>query len=327
VVVSFAPEDPVTVLLVGVRDEFADRPWRPPAAHWPDLPVIGGLDLQAGGTWLAVNAAARRAACVLNGRGGPPVPAGRRRSRGDLPLRAASGGLDGVQKLLSEHATLERYDGFHLVVAEPRSVTVLSWDGADLTSTGLQPGTHLYTNAGHAYPASGPRASGGAASGGAPSGGAAAGAAAAAAGAARAAYFGPRFAARRPSGDPRRPLADAWGGWLDLAAGDGLAVTDSRALIVSRRLADGRVWGSSSVSLVALAGDGPAGAADGAADGAVNGVRYDFRTVPADTVPVDTVPADTVPADTVPADTVPADTVPADTVVAAGSSAWRTVLP
>jgi Transport and Golgi organisation 2 len=287
VVVSFAPGKPAPVLLVGVRDEFAARPWRPPGRHWPDLPVTGGLDVQAGGTWLAVNDSVPRAACILNGWGGALVPPGRRRSRGDLPLRAAAGGLDAVQKLLSERATLERYDAFHLVVAEPSSVTVLSWDGATLTRTGPGLGTHLYTNAGHAYPAAQ------ASSGGAPPprpvpadrGHREP----------RAGYFGPRFAARRPSGDPRRSLAGAWDGWLDLVAGDGLDATDPRALIVRRELPDGRVWGSSSVSLVSLA------------PGGGDPVRYDFRALPGGTVPGDAVPGDAVPG--------------------AAGFAWRTVLP
>ncbi len=260
-VVSFAPDNPVPVLLVGVRDEFADRSWRPPGRHWPDLPVTGGLDLLAGGTWLAVNPSAPRAACVLNGWGGEPVPAARRRSRGDLPLHAASDGIDAVQKLLGQRAELERYDALHLVVAEASNVTVLSWDGTELASSTVPPGTHLYTNAGHAYPA--PAADG-----------AAAAAAASAAGdrghrEPRAAYFGPLFAARRPPGDPRLSRAAAWGGWLDLVSGDGLPATDPRALIVRRELPDGRIWGSSSVSLVSLARAGAEAA------------RYDFAAVPA----------------------------------------------
>lgn len=304
--VSFAPEEPAPVLLVGVRDEFADRPWRPPGRHWPDLPVTGGLDLQAGGTWLAVNASAPRVACVLNGWGGPagpggpasgaaPVqpPAARRRSRGDLPLRAASDGLDAVRKLLAERETLERYDAFHLIVAEPSSVAVLSWDGAGLASTAPGPGTHLYTNAGHAYP---PQAAPGQATA-----GRSPGRSQAATGSRpvpadrgrrepRAAYFGPRFAAQRPSGDPRLSLAGAWDGWLDLVDRGGLDATDPRALVVRRELPDGRIWGSSSVSLVSLVGGGR------------EAVRYDFRALPVGTPPGGTVPA-------------------------AADFAWRTILP
>src|SRR5512146_885783 len=52
VVVSLDPGNPVPLLLLGIRDEFTGRPWRPPARHWPGSPLIGGRDEEAGGTWL-----------------------------------------------------------------------------------------------------------------------------------------------------------------------------------------------------------------------------------------------------------------------------------
>ena len=60
-------------------------------------------------------------------------------------------------------------------------------------------------------------------------------------------------------------MAAAWGEWLTLAAGDGLDPGDPRAIIASRNLPDGRVWGSGSVTLVGLAADG---------------LRYDFQPHP-----------------------------------------------
>src|SRR5690606_17962571 len=90
-IISVDPASPVPVLLVGVRDEFVSRPWEPPGRHWPARPaLVGGRDLLAGGTWLAVDPGAPRAGVVLNGRG-RAAPEDRRVSRGDLPLRAASG--------------------------------------------------------------------------------------------------------------------------------------------------------------------------------------------------------------------------------------------
>ena len=52
-----------------------------------------------------------------------------------------------------------------------------------------------------------------------------------------------------------------------VAGGDGLPNTDPAAIIARRELPDGRLWGTTSVSLVAL---GPAG------------LRYDFQPIPAD---------------------------------------------
>jgi hypothetical protein len=88
---------------------------------------------------------------------------------------------------------------------------------------------------------------------------------------ARLEYFRPRFlAAARPFSSPRT----AWEPWLDLVEGDHLDTADPRALILRREVADGVVWASTSVSLVALGRDG---------------VRFDFSGRPGQAafVPVD----------------------------------------
>lgn len=50
------------LLLAGNRDEFHARP-SAALARWDDLPIIGGRDLEAGGTWLGVTDAGR--CCVV----------------------------------------------------------------------------------------------------------------------------------------------------------------------------------------------------------------------------------------------------------------------
>ncbi|MGR6917302.1 NRDE family protein [[Actinomadura] parvosata] len=128
--------------LMGVRDEYADRPWEGPGEHWPEYPgVIGGRDLKAGGTWLAVHPAARRAAALLNG---PGKPADERTkvSRGDLALRAAFTGE------LPAETGLTVYDPFHLVLAGLTRIQVLSWDGARATVQDLPQGTSMVVNTG-----------------------------------------------------------------------------------------------------------------------------------------------------------------------------------
>lgn len=243
VVVSLAPDDPVPLLLLGVRDEFTGRPWRPPARHWAGSPLIGGLDEQAGGTWLAVHPGVPRVGCILNGRG-EFAPPDCRRSRGELPLRAATEGPQALKELYAGPEALVGFDPFYLVCADTARVLMLSWNGRDHGLTGLGPGTHMLTNAGHVYPAAGDTP-----------------------GDAKAARFGPKFAASRPPGDPAATIADAWGDWLPLAAGGGLAATEPGAILVRHELPDGRIYGSTSISLVALAGDGR--------------LRYDFQPTPA----------------------------------------------
>jgi hypothetical protein len=234
------------LLLAGVRDELTGRAWQPPARHWPEYPELtGGLDLLAGGTWLAVAPGAARVACVLNGRG-QPAPAASRRSRGVLPLLAAEGKppRDG----------LAGFDPFHLLTGEPGRASLASWDGERLTERELPAGLHMVVNSGLAsdlLAASGPGPVAGREHE-----------------MARLGYFLPRLrAAALPQPRPGVPVAAAWGGWLPLLTGDGLATDDPRALIVWRDLGDGRIYGTTSISLVALS----AGA-----------VRYDFTGHPGD---------------------------------------------
>jgi hypothetical protein len=266
-VVSLEPGERVPLRLLGIRDEMAARPWRPPARHWPGSPLIGGIDEQAGGTWLAVHPPDRagrapRVACLLNGRGPFADPAGRR-SRGELPLRAAAEGAGFLRQLAADPDALTAYDPFHLICATPDAVTALSWPGQyppggrppagdeaapdkPVAVRELGPGTHLYTNEGHAYPvepgdpANEPKAR----------------------------HFAEKFAAARPSADPALPVAQAWGDWLTLAAGDGLDPADPAAIIVRHVLPDGTVHGTGSVSLVALS---------------ATGIRYDFQPHPGST--------------------------------------------
>jgi len=270
------------LVLLGVRDELVGRPWRPPARHWPGSPLIGGIDEQAGGTWLAVrpdiprvgsarlpgtspsgstrshtgagawkvtptggSSTGPRVACLLNGRGTQADPA-RRRSRGELPLRAANDGAGALKELADDPVALRAYDPFYLVCAVSDAATLLSWDGTSASTRDLAPGTHLLTNAGHAYPPDPTHPDDPAAE-------------------PKALHFAPKFAASRPSADPALPVTEAWGGWLTLARGDNRDLADPGAIIARRDLADGQVWGTTSVTLVGLAPDA---------------IRYDFQASP-----------------------------------------------
>lgn len=253
-----------SLLLAGVRDELAGRAWQPPARHWPEHPgLTGGLDLLAGGTWLAVAPAAGRVACVLNGRGAAAPPLSRR-SRGMLCLQAAAEGKP-------DQVALAEFDPFHLVIGEAGTVTVWSWDGDSLAERELSAGLHLMVNSGlrsQRTPA-GPAPSRGDDPAGTQQGGlrpAVPRIADSAPELPRVEYFLPRLAATpRPRPRPGEPVAAAWGDWLPLLDGDGIRPDDPRALLVRRELPDGRIWGTTSVSAVAIGPDG---------------VRYDFNPEP-----------------------------------------------
>src|SRR5262252_5135340 len=139
VVLSIEPGQPV--LVTGVRDELTDRAWIPPGRHWQQYQgLIGGQDMQAGGTWLAVSPADLRVACVLNAIG-RPAPSASRRSRGVLPLIAAAG-----QSL--DRGMLADLDPFLLVVAEPGRALVRAWDGRSVAERPLPAGLHMVVNSG-----------------------------------------------------------------------------------------------------------------------------------------------------------------------------------
>jgi hypothetical protein len=220
---------------------------------------VGGRDEQAGGTWLAVHPQIPRVACVLNGRGAQAPPQARH-SRGELPLRAAAEGQQALRDLRDQLSTLASYDPFLLICADLSSALMLTWDGTRAALENFKPDqTHVITNVGHTYPPAPERVperipeQAPELTPGHPD--------------AKAGHFGAKFAAHRPDADPAATIKDAWGDWLTLADGDGLSETDPAAIVVRHELPDGRVYGTTSVSLVAL---GP------------HALRYDFQTVPAD---------------------------------------------
>jgi uncharacterized protein with NRDE domain len=97
------------------RDERLDRPWDPPALLVPAPPVLGGRDVQGGGSWLATNLAAPFVAAVTNARLG--APAGER-SRGQLVLDAAMQESLPEAVALLEELDLARYGPFNLLLAD-----------------------------------------------------------------------------------------------------------------------------------------------------------------------------------------------------------------
>ena len=196
--------DPGSLTLAAVRDEFADRPWDPPAAHWESSPgIIGGRDRQAGGTWLAVSPGTRSVAALLNGVRLPPLATGARPTRGTLVLSALEGTLGD---------DFAGYDGFHLVLGSPDSVTVWSWDGNFLTRQELAPGNHIVVNAG-VDTVDDPLVP----------------------------HFAPLLA----------DLSGDLGDWRKLLLGDGLAPNDERALLV-RHEHEGRIYASGSAALITV---------------------------------------------------------------------------
>lgn len=133
-------------LILGAnRDEMTSRPALPPGRHWPERPhVIGGKDLEAGGTWLGISDGGVVAGVLNRPESLGPLPD--KRSRGELVLMALDhpdaaaaarvlGGLDG-----------RAYRPFNLAIADNRDAFWLRCLGEQaIECWPLPPGISLIT--------------------------------------------------------------------------------------------------------------------------------------------------------------------------------------
>jgi uncharacterized protein with NRDE domain len=114
------PDHEWPILIAANRDERANRAWDAPAAWWPDFPgVIGGRDRSAGGSWMALGPHGVLAA-ALN-RPGSLGPAPGKRSRGELPLLAASTANAEAAAEAITRLDAGAWRPFNLVVADHQS--------------------------------------------------------------------------------------------------------------------------------------------------------------------------------------------------------------
>jgi uncharacterized protein with NRDE domain len=125
--------------LIGNRDEFYARP-SAAAAQWEDRPgILGGRDLQEGGTWLAASPG-RGAAAVTNVRGG--VLDARPLSRGALPVSF----LDDPAAFHTGHSdSFDSYRAFNFVGFTPDRACYLSNAQGEVQQE-LGPGLHHVSN-------------------------------------------------------------------------------------------------------------------------------------------------------------------------------------
>ena len=141
IVLSFWQHPDYPLILAANRDEFHARPTRD-AHWWPDKPgVVGGRDLQAGGTWLALHNSGRFAT-VTNFRDAER-PSPKHRSRGHL----VTGFLEGNSspKAYLEEIDENAYAGFNLIVGTVDEVAYLS--NREQGTRDLSPGTYGLSNA------------------------------------------------------------------------------------------------------------------------------------------------------------------------------------
>lgn len=132
-----------SLIVAANRDEFHERPSAPLAQWEGPEGIIGGRDLRAGGTWLAVDAR-RRFGVVTNFRDlQPPKPGAP--SRGDLItgyLRQPHGPQEFFTSLEPDATA---YAGFNLLLADDRALWYAS-NRNEPFARALSPGIHGLSN-------------------------------------------------------------------------------------------------------------------------------------------------------------------------------------
>ncbi|MGO8863764.1 MAG: NRDE family protein [Acidimicrobiales bacterium] len=139
---------PSTPLLIGAnRDEFLTRPAVPATVLRPGGPrILGGRDLQSGGTWLALNELGVFAGLTNQPLGDARDPT--RRTRGELPLLLAShpSARLAVGDLL-ETRRPEDYNGSWLLVGDRDALYYVDFTGlVEPEAVGLPPGLYVLEN-------------------------------------------------------------------------------------------------------------------------------------------------------------------------------------
>ncbi len=129
------------LIVAANRDEFHERPALPAAQWTDDETILGGRDLQGGGTWLAVNRAGQFAAItnVRTSRNITPI-----RSRGLIIsdyLKKHGSATDFVDHLAKLGSS---YEGFNLLASDSNSA---AWYSNYSNETrGLEPGVYGLSN-------------------------------------------------------------------------------------------------------------------------------------------------------------------------------------
>ena len=129
------------LIVAGNRDEFHNRPTK--EIHWwPDKPdIVGGRDLQAAGTWLALSRKGRFAT-VTNYRDAE-LPTAKLRSRGHLVTDFLASSDDALEYLNAIDGAA--YAGFNLLVSDGKT---LAWfSNRSENARVLPPGIYGLSNA------------------------------------------------------------------------------------------------------------------------------------------------------------------------------------
>lgn len=130
------------LLLAGNRDEFHARP-SAPLSRWTDMAIIGGRDLEAGGTWLGVTPAGR--CCVVTNVRDPRDPQ-HGVSRGLLATDYLAGQQDATTHAQNLLASAPDYRPFNLLTFDAEHGFYIG-NRPSARAQLIEPGVHGLSNA------------------------------------------------------------------------------------------------------------------------------------------------------------------------------------
>ena len=134
----------LALVVAANRDELLARPAAPPALLAAAPRIVGGRDLEAGGTWLGISERGMVAG-ILNRRTATPPSAGKR-SRGELPLRMLAAPTAAAAAGVLRALAPDDYNAFNLLVADRDHAWVAQNRDGGIQLQPLDPGLHLCTN-------------------------------------------------------------------------------------------------------------------------------------------------------------------------------------
>jgi uncharacterized protein with NRDE domain len=132
------------LVIAANRDEFLDRAATSPELLTATPRIVGGRDLQAGGTWLAISEHGTVAG-LLNRRT-EALPLANKRSRGELPMLALAAGSAAGAAAIVQALDGDTYNAFNLLIADRDEAWVAQNHADGIRLTPLDDGLHLVSN-------------------------------------------------------------------------------------------------------------------------------------------------------------------------------------
>jgi uncharacterized protein with NRDE domain len=146
VVLFFQVHPQIPLIVAANRDEYYARRSTGPEILFESPRVVGGRDLERGGTWMGVAEGGLLVGLTNQRTLGPPEPA--RRSRGEIVLAALhTGSVAGIERSLAS-IDARGYNPFNLVFGDARAlrVAMAREEDAGVRVHTLGPGLHVIGN-------------------------------------------------------------------------------------------------------------------------------------------------------------------------------------